>query len=464
MQNSETSDGGGWRSEDVWAIWLGWLVLAVALAATWIATPKDIDARLERYASRAAEEDALREAGASEQEIEPVEAERDELRDTLATNPLAAYLGKVGSWRDNPLRAVVDEDGGARLVGIAGVLVVSLVLFGLGLLGMGERLAGFPLAFAGLFLLSLLAYVLAEQVVVKHYNLEYALWALVVGLLISNTIGTPAWLQPAVRTEFYIKTGLVLLGAEVLFNRLLALGVPGVFVAWVVTPIVLITTYIFGQTGAEDSIAVAQHGDLGRHVGVRRIGRDRHGGGLQGEEGRAVAGDRHVADFHRDHDGGDAGGDQSGGHGRGAGRGVDWRHDRLDRRRGRGRRLSSASEALAVAATVKMIQNILIGVMAFGVAVYWVTCVERDRVGAPARVWAKIWRRFPKFVLGFLAASIAVLGTRGRRRRAERHGVGGDRRHVEDVARLVLLPGVREHRPGNATSASSVSTCGAASR
>ena len=33
--------------------------------------------------------------------------------------------------------------------------------------------------------------------------------------------------------------------------------------------------------------------------------------------------------------------------------------------------------ALAVAATVKMIQNILIGAVAFGVAVYWVTCVER---------------------------------------------------------------------------------------
>ena len=48
-------------------------------------------------------------------------------------------------------------------------------------------------------------------------------------------------------TEFYIKTGLVLLGAEVLMNRLLALGVPGVFVAWVVTPIVLISTYVFGQ-------------------------------------------------------------------------------------------------------------------------------------------------------------------------------------------------------------------------
>ncbi len=87
---------------------------------------------------------------------------------------------------------------------------------------------------------------LAGQVTVKHFNLEYALWALAVGLLISNTVGVPDWLRPAMLTELYIKTGLVLLGGEVLWNRLLALGLPGMFVAWIVTPIVLITTYWFG--------------------------------------------------------------------------------------------------------------------------------------------------------------------------------------------------------------------------
>src|SRR5690606_623934 len=87
----------------------------------------------------------------------------------------------------------------------------------------------------------------AGQSLIKACNLEYALWALLAGLIICNTVGTPAFLKPAIATEFYIKTGLVLLGAEVLLHRLLALGVPGLFVAWVVTPVVLITTYIFGQ-------------------------------------------------------------------------------------------------------------------------------------------------------------------------------------------------------------------------
>lgn len=62
-------------------------------------------------------------------------------------------------------------------------------------------------------------------------------------------------------------------------------------------------------------------------------------------------------------------------------------------------------KALYVAATIKMIQNVLIGVIAFFVAIYFTTKVEVAETGY--RVGAReIWFRFPKFVLGFLAASI----------------------------------------------------------
>jgi uncharacterized membrane protein YadS len=61
--------------------------------------------------------------------------------------------------------------------------------------------------------------------------------------------------------------------------------------------------------------------------------------------------------------------------------------------------------ALKTAVTIKMIQNILIGVVAFGVAVYWTSHVEN---GEPDQSvgWGEIWRRFPKFVLGFMGASV----------------------------------------------------------
>ena len=63
-----------------------------------------------------------------------------------------------------------------------------------------------------------------------------------------------------------------------------------------------------------------------------------------------------------------------------------------------------SERALYVAATIKMIQNVLIGVIAFCVAVYWCAkyeCEAGQKVGA-----MEIWHRFPKFVIGFITASI----------------------------------------------------------
>jgi uncharacterized membrane protein YadS len=62
-------------------------------------------------------------------------------------------------------------------------------------------------------------------------------------------------------------------------------------------------------------------------------------------------------------------------------------------------------KALNVAATIKMIQNVLIGVMAFCVAVYFTTKVEAEETGNKVGLM-EIWYRFPKFVLGFMAASV----------------------------------------------------------
>jgi uncharacterized membrane protein YadS len=60
--------------------------------------------------------------------------------------------------------------------------------------------------------------------------------------------------------------------------------------------------------------------------------------------------------------------------------------------------------ALYVAATIKMIQNVLIGVVAFCVAAYWCFKIEREAGSKVGLV--EIWYRFPKFVLGFIGVSI----------------------------------------------------------
>src|SRR5664279_5640884 len=56
-------------------------------------------------------------------------------------------------------------------------------------------------------------------------NIEYVLWAILIGLAASNTIGIPAVFQPGVATyEFWLKTGIVLLGSRFLLGDVLRLG------------------------------------------------------------------------------------------------------------------------------------------------------------------------------------------------------------------------------------------------
>ncbi len=399
-------------SEDWWAVWLGGLILLLAIAGTYFSRPADYSDRLAEVETQATQVRELQQQAeiaeastASEslsQQIDDEKKQLKTLRSKLDANPLQPWLALPRSWSSNPLNAFL-RDGKPILAGIVGALAFSTVLFGFGATFLGARFAQFVPAFIVVFLLASLAYVLATQEVVEYYNLEYPLWALLLGLLISNTVRTPTWLHPAVRTEFYIKTGLVLLGAEVLFGRLLSLGLPGVFVSWVVTPVVLIGTYQFGQRvlrmpsrslnlvisadmsvcGVSAAIATAAAcrakkeeltlaialslvftvvmmvvmPPIIKAVGMSEVLGGAWIGGTIDSTGAVAA----------------AGG-------------------------------MLGPTALTVAATVKMIQNILIGAVAFAVAVYWVAYVER-RPGARPDV-REIWYRFPKFVLGFVAASI----------------------------------------------------------
>jgi hypothetical protein len=54
-----------------------------------------------------------------------------------------------------------------------------------------------------------------------------------------QTVGVPQWLKPAVQTEFFIKTGLVILGASLLFMEVLQAGALGIIQAVLVVFVVL---------------------------------------------------------------------------------------------------------------------------------------------------------------------------------------------------------------------------------
>ncbi len=81
-------------------------------------------------------------------------------------------------------------------------------------------------------------------------------WALILGLFISNVIGVPAWLKPAIKTELFIKIGLVLLGAEILFPKILSAGIFGMIQAFIVVTMVWYFCYFLAlKAGLSKSFA-----------------------------------------------------------------------------------------------------------------------------------------------------------------------------------------------------------------
>ena len=283
------------------------------------------------------------------------------------------------------------------------LMIVMAIFFGIGWKVMGNSMTKFMVGFAFVFLMAVLAYTAASNATMKHYGIGYAAWAILFGLIISNTVGTPKWVMHAVQTEYYIKTGLVLLGAEILFGKILLIGVPGIFVAWVVTPTVLISTYIFGQKivkmpsktlnitisadmsvcGVSAAIATAAACRAKKEELTLAVGFSLVFTSIMMIAMPAViklVGMPYIL-------------------------GGAWMGGTIDSTGAVAAAGAFLSErALYVAATIKMIQNVLIGVIAFGVALYWcarVECVPGQRVSA-----MEIWHRFPKFVLGFIMASI----------------------------------------------------------
>lgn len=282
--------------------------------------------------------------------------------------------------------------------------IVLGVLFTLGAKMMGKNLKKYIPAFIGLFVIALLVRWISAEFTLNRY-LEWAFWALLIGLIISNTVGTPEWLKPAVMTEFYIKTGLVIMGFSVLFSNIAKFGLYGLGIAWIVTPIVIIfmwwlgtkvlkidnkplvitlasATSVCGTSAAiaTGAAAKAKKSDLSMAVSISIIftilmmvfepmiikacgmnqlmGGALIGGTVDSTGAVVVAG------------------------------------------------TALGEEAQKAAVLVKSIQNILIGFIAFFVAIFFATKVDKnpsEKIGAK-----EIWYRFPKFIIGFFVASLVA--------------------------------------------------------
>ncbi len=350
-----------WKKEDWLAVWLGFIVIAVACIAV---LTNSFDFGALKFSTWTAGEN---------------------LSDTSKITALGAQVSSVKFW--------------GKLLLTVGVLGV---LFTFGAKLQGEKVRKFVPAFILLFIIGLVVRLISAEFTLNRY-LEWAFWALLVGLLISNTTGIPEWFRPAIKTEFYIKTGLVIMGFSVLFSNIAKFGLYGLGIAWVVTPVVILFMWWLGTKifridnkplvitlasatsvcGTSAAIATgaasnAKKGDLSIAVSISIIftilmmvfepviikalgmsnimGGSLIGGTVDSTGAVVVAG------------------------------------------------TALGPEAQQAAVLVKSIQNILIGFIAFAVALFFAKHVDNagsNKVGA-----GEIWYRFPKFIIGFFAASL----------------------------------------------------------
>ena len=132
---------------------------------------------------------------------------------------------------------------GARFTDPIQVSLLVLVPLTAGAALLGSRLTRFILGAVMVAALAWLAQAAAGLPMIATWSLEYVVFALAIGLIINRAISVPPWLREAVRTEYYIKTGLVVLGAGILADDIVRAGLLGVAQALVV--VLSVWTFVY---------------------------------------------------------------------------------------------------------------------------------------------------------------------------------------------------------------------------
>ena len=163
---------------------------------------------------------------------------------TLLAIPLLILAGLAGEF---PAIKKVIAIPSTLATADAWISVGVLFLIALVVLYIGNRLLSRPLkglfwSFVVVFAVSLLAQYIAKIPAVKYYGFEAVFFSVIFGLIIRNCFRIPDWLKPAIQGEFFIKIGVVCLGATILIRDFLTSGAAGIVQACIVVTCV----WLFG--------------------------------------------------------------------------------------------------------------------------------------------------------------------------------------------------------------------------
>ena len=109
-------------------------------------------------------------------------------------------------------------------ISIGVLFLIALVVLYIGNKLLSRPLRGLFWSFVVVFAVSLFAQFIAKIPAVKYYGFEAVFFSVIFGLIIRNCFHIPDWLKPAIQGEFFIKIGVVCLGATILFRDFLTSG------------------------------------------------------------------------------------------------------------------------------------------------------------------------------------------------------------------------------------------------
>lgn len=419
-----------WKTEDWLAVWIGFLIIILSLVGMKVAVPTfkwvtqgefvgfcgQMAPQMDRLASQAGEKGekniqtqalALKTALETKERKTVSDAVKKfddavkDVKDKDLKKKAGNFAKAAKGASSNVLAKVFTSHNILWSIGVGiGILILSVIAMAL----LGQNTGLFVVGFPIVYIITWIAlFVAGNYTINTGYGLEYVLWCLFIGLFISNVFGIPAWLRPAVQTEFYIKTGLVILGAGILFKEILEAGFLGIIQALVVVGVVWYFCYwVCQRLGVDDefsailssavsicgvSAAIATSGAIkgdpkklsyttslvlvcavpmmvlqpliSKSIGIPDAVAGAWLGGTLDTSGSVVAAGSLISDV-----------------------------------------------AMKVGVIVKMSQNVLIGFAAFILAIVWTFKAAEQTPGGEKPGAIEIWNRFPKFVLGFMAASI----------------------------------------------------------
>lgn len=283
-----------------------------------------------------------------------------------------------------------------------GLQFFSLLSFGfIGVYLVGKPIKSFLMGFPLVYLLTIVALIVSGNTVVKEFNLETVIFSLIIGLSIGNFFKLPQWFRSSLSTELFVKIGLVLLGTSVIFSDILKAGTLGLVQALIV--VLYFAFWLCKKLKVDEELTMM----ISSAVSICGVSAAiATSGAIKGDSKKlsyvismvlVIAIPMMILmpiianyfNFPEEVTGA-------------------WLGGSIDTS---GAVVASGSlvgeTALKISTIVKFSQNVLLGLAAFAISVYWSYSHNQSSDAEVSKpTLGMIWERFPKFVIGFILASV----------------------------------------------------------